>query len=468
MKVERMALRHDTAPHPVFRQVVAAVRQKKLLRPDDRVLVAVSGGPDSVCLVLVLHELRQRRVLPGLDLHVAHVNYSLRGEESEKDEAYVRDLGNQLSLPVHVERAHLVPRSGQALQSQARDARYAFFTRVRRQHGLTAVATGHTADDQAETILMWLLRGSGTSGLAGIPAQRGDGVIRPLLGVTREQVLDYLASRGVAYRTDSSNATRVYRRNRIRHEIVPLLRTFNPRIVQGLARAAEILAADAALLDDLERERWKVVVKDVASGRVVLQGERLAQEPLGLQRRLIRRALSVVHGSAAGLTFRHVSDILARVVGRDGALVTVGRSGVDGQASAGANWATGVPLLIPGAVQLGEEGPRLLALEGCGPVKGRADGRSVLVVDAARLGGPLTVRNWRPGDWFCPSGMKGHRKKLQDFFVDQKIPRTRRAEVPLAVAPAGIVWVVGYRGDERFLAGQATTRVVTLKLEKQD
>src|SRR5438552_11846640 len=189
MKVEPMALGRNTAPHPVFRQVVAAVRQKKLLCPDDRVLVAVSGGPDSVCLVLVLHELRQRGVLPGLDLHIAHVNYSLRGEESEKDEAYVRDLGNTLSLPVHVERVHLVPRSGQALQSQARDARYAFFTRVRREHGLTAVATGHTADDQAETILMWLLRGSGTSGLAGIPAKRGDCVIRPLQGVTREQGL---------------------------------------------------------------------------------------------------------------------------------------------------------------------------------------------------------------------------------------------------------------------------------------
>src|SRR2546428_102598 len=194
MKVEPMALGRDTAPHPVFRQVVAAVRQKKLLRPDDRVLVAVSGGPDSVCLVLVLHELRQR----------------------------------------------------------------------------------------------------------------GDGVIRPLLGVTREQVLDYLASRGVAYRTDSSNATRVYRRNRIRHEIVPLLRTFNPRIVQGLARAAEILAADAALLDDLERERWKAVVKDVASGRVVLQGERLAQEPLGLQRRVFPPARRVGSRAARGPDLRPV------------------------------------------------------------------------------------------------------------------------------------------------------------------
>ena len=483
MKVERMALRHDTAPHPVFRQVAATIRQKKLLRPDDRVLVAVSGGADSVCLLMVLYEIRQRGILPGLDLHVAHVNYGLRGEESEKDEAHVRDLGKMLNIPVHVKRAHLVPRPGQTVQSQARDARYAFFARVRREYGLTAVTTGHTADDQAETVLLWLLRGSGTSGLAGIPVQRSDGIVRPLLDVTREQVLDYLASRGIAYRTDASNAMRIYRRNRVRHEIMPLLRTFNPRIVQGLARAAEILAAEAALLDDLERERWKAVVKDVAPGRVVLQGERLAQEPLGLQRRLIRQALSVVRGSAAGLTFRHVRDILARVVGagcsgkldlpggivveRDGTLVTVGRSGVERQASAGANWVTGVPLLIPGAVQLGEEGLRLLALEDCEPVKGHADGRSVLAVDADRLGGPLTVRNWRPGDWFCPSGMRGHRKKLQDFFVDQKVPRKRRAEVPLVMGPAGIVWVVGYRGDERFLAGKTTTCVVTLKLVKE-
>src|SRR5437867_11319990 len=291
MKVKPMALRQDTAPHPVFRQVVAAVRQKKLLRPDDRVLVAVPGGSDSVCLVMVLHEMRQRGVLPGLDLHVAHVNYGLRGEESEKDEAFVRDLATRLSLPVHVERVHLVPRPGQALQSQARDARHAFVARVRRGYDLTAVATGHTADDQAETILMWLLRGSGTRGLAGIPGQRGDGIIRPILGVTREQVLNYLASRGIAYRTDASNATRVYRRNRIRHEILPLLRTFNPRIVQGLARAAEILTAEAALLADLERDLWKAVVKDIVPGRVVLQGERLAQEPLGFQRRLIRRAV---------------------------------------------------------------------------------------------------------------------------------------------------------------------------------
>ncbi|HZC67614.1 MAG TPA: tRNA lysidine(34) synthetase TilS [Nitrospirales bacterium] len=478
-----MAPRHDTAPHPVFQQVVSAIRRKKLLRHDDRVLVAVSGGSDSVCLVMVLHEMRQRGVLPGLDLHVAHVNYGLRGEESEKDETYVRDLGKTLSLPVHVERVHLVPRPGQTLQSQARDTRYAFFARVRREYGLTAVATGHTADDQAETVLLWLLRGSGTSGLAGIPAQRDDGIIRPLLGVTQEQVLDYLASRGIAYRTDASNATRVYRRNRIRHEIVPLLRTFNPQIVQGLARAAEIFAAEAALLDDLERERWKAVVKDVAPGCVVLQGERLVLEPLGLQRRLIRRALSVVRGSAAGLTFRHVEDVLARVVGavhcgkldlpsgivveRDGALITVGRSCVKGQARAGADWAPGVPLSIPGKVLLGKEGPHLLALKGCDPVKGRADGHSMLVMDAGRLGDPLTVRNWRPGDWFCPSGMKGHRKKLQDFFVDQKIPRNQRAEVPLVVAPEGIVWVVGYRGDERFMAGKATTRFVTLKLVKE-
>src|SRR2546427_12749703 len=175
MKVARMALRHDAAPHPVFRQVVSAIRQNKLLRPDNAALVAVCGGPDSVCLLMVLYEMRQRAVVPGLYLHVGHVNYGLRGEESEKDEVYVRELGTTLSLPVHAERVHVVPQPGQTVQGQARDARYAFFARVRREYGLTAAATGHTADDQAEPALLWLLRGSGTSGLAGIPVQRGDG-----------------------------------------------------------------------------------------------------------------------------------------------------------------------------------------------------------------------------------------------------------------------------------------------------
>ena len=470
----------DTSPHAVLRQVTEAVRRKRLIQPGGRVLVAVSGGADSVCLLALLHEMRERALLPGIDLRIAHVNYGLRGDESEEDEVFVRELGSKLGVPVDCERVRLMPKSGGTLQSRARDARYAFFGRVLREHGMTAVATGHTADDQAETVLLWLMRGAGTSGLAGIPVKRAGGIIRPLLGVTRQQVLDYLAFRGMPYRSDSSNGTARYRRNRIRQEILPALRSLNPRIVEALARGADILAADAAVLNEIERERWGVVAKDASSGLVVLDGDRLAAEPLGLQRRLVRRALAVVRQGQEGLTFRHVSDILERVlagahgaglnlpgglrVARHGALIVMDYGGSKGGARSLTELTAGILLPVPGEVRIGPGGRRVLAAEGRGLSAGLPGDRSVFTVDRDRCDGPLSVRTWRKGDWFCPLGMGGHRKKLQDFFVDRKVGRTLRGAIPLVVAPSGIVWVAGYRGDERFAAGPATTHPVMLSI----
>lgn len=470
----------DTSFHAVLRQVTEAVRRKRLIQPDGRVLVAVSGGADSVCLLTLLHEMRERVLLPGIELRIAHVNYGLRGDESEEDEAFVRALGSKLGVPVDCERVRLLPKSGGTLQSRARDARYAFFGRLLREHGMAAVATGHTADDQAETVLLWLMRGAGTSGLTGIPVKRAGDIIRPLLGVTRQQVLDYLAFREMPYRSDSSNGAPRYRRNRIRQEILPALRSLNPSIVEALARGADILAADAAVLNEIERERWGVVAKDASSGLVVLDGDRLAAEPLGLQRRLVRRALAVVRQGQEGLTFRHVSDILERVlagthgaglnlpgglrVERHCALIVMEYGGSKGGARSLTELTAGIPLPVPGEVRIGHGGRRLLAVEGWGLPAGLPSDRAVFAVDRDRFDGPLSVRNWRKGDWFCPLGMGGHRKKLQDFFVDRKVVRTLRGRIPLVVAQSGIMWVAGYRGDERFAAGPATAHPVMLSI----
>lgn len=309
-----MARMRAPSLHPVLRQVAEAVRRASLIRPGDAVLVAVSGGADSVCLLTLLHEMRERALAPGIVLRIAHVNYGLRGDESEGDEAFVRDLGANLGVPVSCERAPLMPTSGGTLQSRAREARYAFFRRMLQEQGMTSVATGHTADDQAETVLLWLMRGAGMTGLAGIPVKREGAVVRPLLGVTRQQVLAYLAFRGLSYRSDSSNDRPQYRRNRIRQEVVPVLRAMNPRIVEVLARGADLLSADAALLEEIEGDEWRAVAQEAASGRVVLDGDRLAAEPLAMQRRLVKRALAVARGRATGLTFRHVNDILERVL----------------------------------------------------------------------------------------------------------------------------------------------------------
>lgn len=478
-----MNTRSRLRTYPLAGRVADAIRRHGLIHPHDRVLATVSGGPDSVCLLTVLAELREAGRIPGLQIHVAHVNYGLRGRESDGDEAFVRELAARFRMPVTCERAALGPRSGGSLQRQAREIRYAFFERVRREHGLTSVATGHTADDQAETILMWLLRGAGAEGLAGIPVMREGGIIRPLLDVCRREVLDYLGSRGMVYRVDASNASGAYRRNRIRHELLPLLRSFNPRIVEGLARGADILAAEAAVVDELEETRWQATLVAMSPGLVVLDCHRLMSQPLGLRRRLVRRALAMMRGTTTGLTFLHVRQVLDRVLrGRNGSgldlpggihvrraenhlVVELGSS--NRSAFPFPEWAVGVPLSIPGEVCFAEGGRRLVAVPGPPDEGLRETDKWEAIVDADRLGGPLAVRSWRPGDWFCPRGMKGHRKKLQDVFVDEKVPRALRSRVPVVVSPAGIVWVVGYRCDERFVARAETVRPVTLRATEE-
>src|SRR5438132_342598 len=371
--------------HAFVRRVGVEMQRQGLIPANARVLVAVSGGPDSVGLLAVLQELGHSRHIPGLVLHVAHMNYGLRGSESDEDAAFVSRLGAQFGIPVHVERADLDGLRGASLQAHARHCRYAFFERLCRSHGLSHIATGHTADDQAETILMWLLRGCGPKGLAGIPIMREGSIIRPLLPVRRPEILDYLATRALTYRSDSSNAKKIYQRNRIRHDLLPQLQAFNPRFVEALARTAEFLKQEAALLDD---------------------------DP---------------------------------------------------------PWAAGVPLPVPGSVALGQ-GRRVRAevasnspeAEDVGP----APSSFTINADPSQI--TLIVRRRQPGDWFCPTGMAGRRKKLQDFFVDQKVPRGQRDQVPLVVAPGGIVWVGGYRGDERFRLRSRSSSSVRLFLEEEE
>jgi len=470
--------------HAFVRRVGVELQRQGLIPANARVLVAVSGGPDSVGLLAVLQELGHSRHIPGLALHAAHMNYGLRGRESDEDAAFVSRLGTRFGIPVHVERADLDGLRGASLQAHARHCRYAFFERLCRSHGLSHIATGHTADDQAETILMWLLRGCGPKGLAGIPIMREGRIIRPLLHVRRSEILDYLATRALTYRSDSSNATRIYQRNRIRHDLLPQLQAFNPRLVEAFVRTAELLREEAALLEEVEQAQWSAILIESTPGRVVLDGEGFAQTPVALQRRLVRRAWKAVRGNSAGLTYRHVASVLRQFVERTGEAsvnlpggICAGRLGnrvimeSDHRQTMDDDppWEAGVPLPVPGSVALGQ-GRRVRAevashspeAEDAGPDRLRF----TMCADVSQT--TLIVRRRQPGDWFCPTGMAGRKKKLQDFFVDQKVPRRRRDQVPLVVAPGGIVWVGGYRGDERFRLRSHTSRSVRLFLEEDE
>ncbi|MEK7235071.1 MAG: tRNA lysidine(34) synthetase TilS, partial [Nitrospirota bacterium] len=252
MAVETAIMRPSSksAARPaLLTQLVRMVRQHQLFAPGQHLLVAVSGGPDSIALLSLLHRLAQSWRLP---LTVVHCNYGLRGAESDGDESFVLAFCQERHLALVVHRPTLVKRRQRSsLQATARDARYGFMKQLAHEVGADAIAVGHTANDQAETVLMWMLRGAGMTGLAGMPYAREDRIIRPLLASTREEVLAYLDHEGLTYRRDSSNEKPLYHRNRIRQELLPVITRLAPAAVRMLQRQADVLREDERYLEQV-------------------------------------------------------------------------------------------------------------------------------------------------------------------------------------------------------------------------
>ncbi len=447
-----------------------------MLAPGDGVVVAVSGGPDSLALLHLLWSLREDF---ALSLHVAHLNHLLRGEAAEADAAFVRDTAERLGLPVTVEEvpvAALAREEGLSLEEAGRVARYRFFRKVCDAVGFRRVALGHTRDDQAETVLMRLLRGAGPAGLAGIPPVRDGWIIRPLIDVSRADVEAYCRAHGLEPRRDATNESTAFLRNRIRLELLPHLEAvYHPGLRRVLAQTAEILRAEDEWLGEQAAGALSGLLR--ADGpHLVLRADGLGRLPPALRRRAVRLAAARLGIAVGALTFDHVERILGLCGARPGKAVALpgggearreqdavvlspGRAGLTGFQY---EWA------VPGSLNVPEAGVRLTAdlLEGPSPPGDpafRGDGREVTVLDADRVPLVLTVRSRRPGDRLRPLGLGGE-KKLQDLFVDAKVPRRLRDRVPVVAAGDRIAWVVGHRVAGDFAAGPGTVRRLVLRV----
>ena len=441
---------------PLFTQMVRTIQEHHLLAPGQHLLVAFSGGPDSVALLSLLASLAPdwRHKLTAI-----HFNYGLRGSESDGDEAFAASFCQARNIPFIVRRPVLAKRRrASSLQALARWARYAAMKSLAHEIRADRIVTGHTANDQAETMLMWMLRGAGLTGLAGMPFIREDLIIRPLLKTTREEVLNYLEHESLSYRQDSSNMTGLYRRNRIRRELLPVM----------------------AQLAQIGGERVG------ATGSQQFDVKSLAALLPALQRRLIRRMLKAAHSEGRPPSFRVIQGVLRFVLtkprGRRWSLrgvdVTRERDGifVIRRTEQGAMEeispsildplpiAMSIPSTVywPGTEQ--EIHVQVMTKQAAKPFLKLPTSECVLF-DADRVSEPLVLRRWQAGDRMYPRGMKGKSKKLQDFFTDMKMNRLERSKIPLLVAPEGLLWVVGRREDERFLAGDSTVRclVATVK-----
>ena len=457
--------------------VLAGIRRRQLFEPGARVVAAVSGGSDSVALAWILRELSEAGALRLTA--IAHLDHSLRGAESARDAAFCRDLAAELGVPFDVEAvdvASLAKANGQSIEEAGREARYAFFDRVRARTTADAVATGHTRDDQAETVLMRVFRGAGTKGLAGIPPRRG-AIVRPLIDLRRVELVGWLDAHSRRWVEDSTNADRAVTRNWIRHALLPeITARFGDGVIDVLARGADLARADDSVLSEIAREVAPGIQTSVGHG-IDLSVPALCVQPLAIRQRVVRGVLKRFGG---GPSAAHVEAVLRMAESGQPARLRLGQRLLELSGGGrvlsiresrpaeltGSSWT--YPLEIPGEIDLPEAAGRLTAspttleaLGGMSKVKHLPQGQAV----AAGLEGPLVVRAWKPGDAMHVLGLSG-RKKVQDLFVDRKVPRERRHMVPVVAHPDGrIVWVAGHALGEPFRVSEATKSVVVLNFE---
>ena len=466
--------------------MVQTIREERLFTPRQHLLVAISGGPDSVALLSLLAKLAASW---RLKLTAVHFNYQLRGSESDDDEAFVSAFCRDRDIPLLIRRPVLVKGKRQSsLQALARDARYAAMKSIAFEVGADRIVVGHTANDQAETVLMWMLRGAGLTGLAGMPFMREAVIVRPLLAVSRDEILEYLRQEGLQYRKDSSNDSARFLRNRIRRELVPVMEHIAPATVRLLQRQASLLREDERYLEQLARDLYASLVRPDVSGGQRFDRQAFAVIPAALQRRIVRMLLRKADHAERAPQARVVDDVLrfilhptdrlrltlrhARVL-RDGDAIVVNfleRAQSIPSISAEESRLLEVPVPVPSTVYwpgTKQEIQVQVTMRQAAEQLVKHPTRDCAVFDADRVSGPLLIRGWRAGDRFYPVGMGGKSKKLQDFFMDMKIRRQERGRIPLLVAPEGILWVVGRRQDERFRVREESTRCLVAAVKSQ-
>lgn len=457
----------------VERQVADSLQRAGLSRANSTLVVACSGGPDSTALLRCLHRLREQH---RLSLHVAHLNHDFRGAEADHDAAFVQRLADGLGISCSIDKedpiAYQRASGVSSFEQAAREMRYSFLRAVAGRAGAPTVALGHTADDQAETVLMHLLRGSGLHGLRGMSEAAtwpwptpGPTLFRPLLGLRKAETAAYCRELGQTYRQDSGNYMWRFSRNKVRLDLIPrLARDYNPGVREALVRLSRAASDDVDYIGTQLDELWSEI-SVAADHSVRLDASALREMHSALQRHALRRAYSAVAGDARALGEVHIDAMMSLMQNRAGGrsldlprrvqahmqagVLTVGPAGMSeafpalvGDHSIPLSWGDTEALeyvagdwRISLAVVDSAEGRECGVADGLGPTA---------TLGMPVLGNAITVRNRRPGDRFQPSGMTGT-KKLQDFFTDAKVPREQRDSIPLLVCDRGIAWVVGHR-----------------------
>jgi tRNA(Ile)-lysidine synthase len=517
----------------IIDKIKKTIRHYNMLAPGDKVILAVSAGPDSICLLDILKTLS-----PEMDLKliVAHFDHGLRGEEDEFETKLSMDIAQSMGLPFETEKASVLLNNRSSLEERARDARYAFLEKIREKHRAQKIAMGHTLNDQAETVIMRLLRGSGPAGLAGIPPVRDSRIIRPLIEISRDEIMHYIEARSLPFAMDSSNDNKRHLRNRLRHELIPMMLEYQPKLLEHLSRVSNIIRDEDAFLEPMALDWIGSEITKNNQGDAIVSVSSLRHLADPLKNRVIRNILKSVKGDIYPMEYDHILSVCGLLnnerpqcsvdlpngivvkktyqtiyfiskapphpyplpqgerefvgasqqwerelnkTSRQGKRKFRGASPQRGREFIGA-LPQGKSEFIGASRQ--EKREFSLSIEGPGTYHLNAVGQvlileyinagsnlsiernlSIAYLDADKLNYPLVARNFQPGDRFVPLGMKGH-KKVKNFFIDLKIPSEERALTPVLTSGSEIVWLCGFRIDERFKVTPHTKRILRVSI----
>ena len=451
----------------MINKVKTTIKKNKLIFPNEHIVVGVSGGADSMCLLHILQSLREEY---KLQLTVAHINHGMRIEAKE-DAAFVKGMCEKWDIPYKEHQCNIVQiaKDQRCSEEEAgRNERYWFFEEIRKTCGADKIAVAHTMNDQAETMLMRLIRGSGMTGLGAMMAKR-DVVIRPLLLISREEVEAYCHQYDIAFKQDKTNEMDLYTRNRLRRHVLPMLKKdFNPRIIEAVAQTAfQLQEAEEYLVIQTQTAYQSVVTTD--NKGYMIQIEPFLLYHLVIQRRIIRLVIDYYLGSLKNINYANVNDILELFYKQSGKMVDIGNQTIairehehvrimkqEKKSSFSVNLEIGTNAIVQCSKKVE------ISIYNDSKIKQRHENTYTKNIDYDKMSGNLQIRNRKQGDRIL---LKGGSKKLKDFFIDEKIPKSCRDDVILLADDKYVIWVVGYRLSEAYYITDKTKRILQIQID---
>ncbi|MBC8061503.1 MAG: tRNA lysidine(34) synthetase TilS [Clostridiaceae bacterium] len=460
----------------MIQKVLNTIEKNSMFNKGDRVIVAVSGGPDSMSLLHLLNQLSKQL---EISLIVAHVNHCLRGLEADKDQEFVHNFCEDFKIECYSKRIDInkiAKANNVSSETAGRDARYGYFIELKDKYKVNKIALAHNANDQAETVLMRIIRGTGLEGLVGIKPVREETYVRPLLNITRPEIEEYCVTNNINARLDKTNLENIYTRNKIRLELIPYLeKNFNQDIVNGLIKLGDIAKKDNDFIEKHVDFSYKKYCHR-KQGKVIIKSEAFKEHESVLSR-LIRRTFQEVNGNLYNFEKVHIYDIISiqkqgtgKVITLPSAVNAINEYGdiiitKEENSSEIEKYETFLHINEENRIQHIGMNITLKLLHSEKKIN-FTDKPNIRNFDFDKVTGDIIVRNRKDGDKFSPFGMKGT-KKLKDLFIDLKVKKSERSKIPLICFGEDIAWIVGYRVSEKFKITSDTKNILQIKLESE-